>query len=155
MNDFMKKFFLQFITMLCLCVMMMPLSSCKDDDEPAMDRDPAATVSGTYIGTGVESITGLGGLGEITYPGMKIQITKSSKEFIILKVYLANGTSYFQSDKGHVYQISQLASGDYKLTNDDYPLAQLTISKSGVLKYSFPYVNGGDYTLSIEATKEY
>lgn len=138
-------------------MLMVSMGSCSKDepDEPYINPDPASVIAGTYIGTGVTTVTGLPGLGDQSYPGMKIVLIKSSNEYVVLKVYNADGTSFFKSDTGHVYQISQLTSGDYKLTNDEYPLAQLTVTKSGKLKYNFPYVNGGDYTLTIEATREY
>ena len=143
----MKKFtnYLSLL-ILCLSISMSFLTSCdKEEDEPKVMTDPAGYISGTYVGTGY-LYDYLFGTTDEEYQGMKIVLTKSSYEFINVELYLANGNTFFSGSTPTTYQITQLASGAFMLTNSQVPEAKITVDKKGqVLDFYYPYVSKGEY----------
>ena len=143
------------VIMLMVLAVGMGFSSCSDDDNGPI-TDPASVVSGEYVGPGKLEIAG-SSVSLETYEGMKIRISKSSNEYVIVIPYMADGKPFFSDSYTAVYQITQTSSGDFKLSCADRPLAQLTISKSGHLDYIYPYVSvGGEggYALSFSGSKQ-
>ncbi len=126
----------------CISVLSM-MSSCGKDDEPGPIVDPASLVAGTYVGYGKLEMVGLSGLPLEEYQGMKIRITRSSNEFVILTPYTADDNPFFSSGSGDVFQITQTAGGDFLLTSTSTPNCRVTISKSFSLSYYYPYVSVG------------
>lgn len=77
-----KDLNLKYVSML-LCMMLMGISftACSDDnDEP--DPDYASKVKGTYVGSGKCMYLDL--LEEDSWPGMKVVVTRSSDNYVIL-----------------------------------------------------------------------
>lgn len=141
----------------CISALLLSFASCGDHDEDKALRDPASAISGTYVGHGQLEMVGLSGLPLEEYQGMKIMITKSSNEFVILTPYLADGTPFFSGNGGSVYQITQSANGDFMLSSTDRPSSRITISKSGNLSFYYPYVsvNGeSGYALNFTGQKQ-
>jgi len=150
---------IKLLSVLCmLTIMSVAFVSCSDDDDKdAPASDPASLISGTYVGTGKLGVAGLGGVIAETYPGMKISVTKSSNEYVVITPYLADNTPFFSNSGTSVYQITQSANGDFRLTSAERPMAQLTISKSGHMEWEYPYVTwGGDsgYSLIFSGDKQ-
>ena len=133
-------------------------SSCHDDDDdPKPTNNPAAKIAGSYVGKGYICIAGLQNMPLDTYPGMKLQITRSSNEYVIVTPYFADGKPVFSGGSGDVYYITQTAGGDFLLTNSETPSATLTIKKTGQVDYYYPYlsINGeGGYALVFNGEKE-
>ncbi len=143
--------------MLTALVVSMGFTSCSDDDNNGPISDPASVLSGEYVGSGKLEIAG-SSISVENYAGMKIRVTKSSNEYVIVVPYMADGNPFFSSGSySDVYQITQTSGGDFKLTSTDTPLAQLTITKSGKLDYYYPYVahyGEGGYALNFSGSKQ-
>lgn len=151
------KFFTVFVSVLMMACTLWSCGSDDDDAEPGPIADPATIVAGTYVGTGKLGIAGVSGVTGETYSGMKISVTRSSNEYVIVNPYYADGKPFFSSENGSVYQISQMANGDFRLSNSNAPLAQLTITKSGHMEYEYPYVKVGNesgYSLIFTGDKQ-
>ena len=153
----MKKF-LNGLNLVLIGVIVSSLSfiSCSKDDDITIS-DPASAVSGTYIGTGKLTDGNIGGLDYESYLGMKMVVSKSSNEYVILTPYEADGSSFFGSGGGDVFKITKTASGDYILSSSNYPKAVVSISKNGYLDYYYPYVavnSVSGYALSFSGNKE-
>ena len=149
----MKKL-LHYLTILTLLLLSgIAFTACgSDDDEPTLD--PASIIAGEYVGNG--SLDMLGFSVE-KYQGMKIRVSKSSNEYVIVSPYLADGSPVFGDKNGTVFQVTQTASGNYVLNSQEAPLTQLTISKAGHMDFEYPYVSvGGEsgYTLKFSGNKE-
>lgn len=140
-----------------LIAMTMLVSSCGGDDNDGPMSDPASAIVGEYVGTGKLELTGLG-MSADTYNGMKVRVTRSSKEFVIVEPYYADGTKFFSSStSSSVYKITQSANGDFMLTDDAGPRTKITITKKGHMSYDFPYVtvnNESGYSLTFEGDKQ-
>lgn len=150
----MKKNF--FMALVVGVVSMFAFSACSNEDDGPIS-DPASVVAGTYVGHGQLEIVGLAGMPLEEYAGMKMVVTRSSNEFVIVTPYEASGQPFFANGNGHVFQITQSASGDFMLTSSDRPNCRLTITKSRAMTYSFPYVNvGGEtgYALTFSGQKQ-
>ncbi|MBD5233888.1 MAG: hypothetical protein HDS65_06885 [Bacteroidales bacterium] len=152
----MKK--LKLFLMLFVCLSTMCLSTaCSNDDDEGQISDPASMIAGTYVGKGQLEMVGLSGMPIEEYQGMKIYVTKSSNEFVILTPYSADGSPFFSSGSGDVFQITQTVNGDYLLTSTNIPNARVSITKSKDLSYYYPYVSvGGEsgYALSFTGKKQ-
>lgn len=137
--------------LLTLLVSGVVFTSCgKDDDEP--NPDVAGLVQGTYIGTGTLQVSGIS-MDVESYPGMKVNLERSSNEYIILTPYNADNTPFFSDGKGTVYQVSRLTNGDFLLTSTEVPLAQLRVSASYEMTYYYPYVKvGGESGYALKFT---
>lgn len=144
------------LLMLLSCTLLICLSSACDDDNKHLS-DPASVIAGTYVGSGQLELVSLAGMPLETYPGMKIVVTKSSNEYVILTPYEADGSAFFSGGSGDVYQVTQAADGSFLLTSTSTPNSRVTISKSKTLTYYYPYVSvGGEggYALSFTGTKQ-
>lgn len=148
----MKQMFKFFNLLLIIFAISVTFTSCSNDEEGPM-TDPAKAISGTYVGTGKLGLASVSGVTGETYPGMKIIVTKSSNEYVVVTPYLADETPFFKNSTGDVYQITQSANGDFKLSNSNAPRAQLFISKNGHMEYDYPYVTvGGESGYSLQFT---
>lgn len=145
-----------FMALVLGVVSMFAFSACSNEDDGPM-VDPASAIEGTYVGHGQLEIVGLTGMPLEEYAGMKMEVTKSSNEFVIVTPYEANGTPFFANGNGHVFQITQSASGDFMLTSSDKPNCRVSITKSRAMTYSFPYVSvGGEsgYALTFTGSRQ-
>lgn len=154
----MKKITKILSLLLCFITLSTVTACSKDDDEKnGPIADPASFIQGNYVGTGKLELVGLGVTAE-TYDGMKINVVKSSNEYVIVTPRFANDTPFFGSgDTGTVYKITQSANGDFMLTSSDYSRAQMTITKAGNMTYNYPYVTvGGEsgYALTFQGNKQ-
>lgn len=140
MNAKTLKFFMM---LLCSVIFTMTFNSCKDDDDKVLS-DPASKISGTYVGTGTLYDYYFGTTDE-TYAGMKMIVTKSSNEYVTVVPYLATGVPFF-TNYSQAWQITQTASGEFILRNNDRPNATITIDKGAkTIDFYYPYVSVDDY----------
>ena len=145
-----------FLTLVLSVVSLGLLSSCSSEDDGPIS-DPASVIAGTYVGHGQLEMVGLTGFPLEEFYGMKMIVTKSSNEFVMVTPYEADGSAFFASGTGNVFQITQSASGDFMLTSADFPQCRVTITKSKAMTYTFPYVSvGGEsgYALSFTGQKQ-
>lgn len=137
----MKRNLLSVLSLFVLGVLMSSfITSCSKDDEPKIDPNPASKITGSYVGTGHLAVAGLSGMSVLDYPGMKIQVSRSSNEYVIVTPYFADGSPMFSQSTGDVYYITQTANGDFILTDSSAPQATLKISRNGEMDYYYPYV---------------
>ncbi len=151
----MKKLKLFLTLFVCISAMCLTTACSSDDDEKQLS-DPASRIAGTYVGSGQLELVGLSGMPLEEYQGMKINVTKSSNEFVILTPVTADGSPFFSGGSGDVFQITQTVGGDYLLTSNNTPNARVTI-KSKTLSFYYPYVSvGGEsgYALSFTGEKQ-
>ena len=120
---------------------MLPLGSCGDDKDKEI-KNPASELAGTYFGTGQLTVAG-SSLSLETYNGMKIRVTRSSDEYVIVEPYLASNDPFFKNGGSTVFHITVTQKGDYLLTSEEASRAQLTITKKGHMEYTYPYVTVG------------
>lgn len=122
--------------------------SCSDDDkDPTEDitTDLARQITGTYVGDG--SLTYYG-IEASKFPGMKIIISRSSSDYVLLKIIQANNTTLL---KESVFKVLQTSTKDFILSSDSSPYAKVNIDKNGNLSYTNPSItvdNEEGYTLS-------
>ena len=111
----MKKFYCLFVLFLGLTVM----TSC--EKEEIIDLDYGKQVSGVYVGPIVLEDGG----DKVEYKGSKVDITRSSNDFVIVDFKFANNESVF--DEPDVYEIEKI--GDlFILTCEDSSIEEIRIN---------------------------
>lgn len=147
-----KDLNLKYVSML-LCMMLMGISftACSDDnDEP--DPDYASKVKGTYVGSGKCMYLDL--LEEDSWPGMKVVVTRSSDNYVILGLMEANNTPILENSRA--YEVLQSGSG-WLLRDPQATNVSVTIDKDGNMVYYNPNITvGGEegYSISFTGKKE-
>lgn len=152
----MKKIFKFFMTVFVFATCLGFNTSCNDHSDEEQ-KDLASQIEGTYIGTGKLVDTDFVGLEYQSYPGMKMMVTRSSNEYVVITPYKADGKPFFQSASGDVFMVTKTSSGDFILTSSTLPYSRVSISKSGSLDYYYPYVTVGEttgYALSFLGNRE-
>lgn len=143
---------IKFLGMLLLALTMcVSFSSCDGGgDEPKWDPNPAKTIAGTYVGEGkISYIVDLE-----TWKGMKIEVVRSSNEYVVLTLRYANGDQLLADNRA--FHVTETSNG-YTLKDTEYPLTSIEISKKGEMTYYNPYISiGGEsgYTITFTGKKE-
>ncbi len=127
------KFIAMLFTALTMCVC---LNSCVDDSEPKWDENPAKTIAGTYVGNGTLKFLEM--LDVESWKGMKIEVVRSSNEYVTLTLKFANGETILSGDRA--YNVIE-TSNDYMLKDAEAPDVIITISKSGEMHYYNPNIS--------------
>lgn len=127
------KFIAMLFTALTMCVC---LNSCSDDPEPQWDENPAKTIAGTYVGNG--ALKYLDMLDVESWNGMRIEVTRSSNEYVTLSLKFANGETILSGNKA--YNVVETSSG-YILKDAEATDVIITISKSGEMHYYNPNIS--------------
>lgn len=128
--------------------------SCSDDDDEPAPIALSDQVSGTYIGNG--KLMYLDILEDKTFPGMKIEVTRSSESIVIVDIKEANNSPFFASSEGDAYEVLKSKNG-YILRDPNDPVVEISINAQGVMKYKNPHISvGGEggYSLIFEGEKE-
>lgn len=122
-----------------LLIGTMSFSSCSSDGDDEDDVNYAAQVAGTYVGTGKATYLGLDAF---TYNGMKLLITRSSNEFVLIKAIHSDNTTFLDNLS---FQVTKTASGFILMDIND-PSVRATIDKSGNITYTVPSIWIGNYS---------
>ena len=143
---------IKFLGMLLIALTMcVGLNSCSED-EPKWNDNPAAAVAGTYVGTG--KLVYLDILDLENWYGMKIEVVRSSNEYVILTLRFSNGETILKTDRS--YNVIETSSG-YILRDPDSTNVEVTIDKSGRMYYNNPNitVDGEEgYCITFNGNKE-
>lgn len=147
-----KDLNLKYVSML-LCMMLMGISftACSDDDDEP-DVNYAARVEGTYVGSGKCMWADL--LEEDVWAGMKVVVTRSSDNYVILGLMEANNTPILENSRA--YEVLQSGSG-WLLRDPQATNVSVTIDKDGNMVYYNPNITvGGEegYSISFTGKKE-
>ena len=147
-----KDLNLKYVSML-LCMMLMGISftACSDDDDEP-DVNYAARVEGTYVGSGKCMYLDL--LEEDSWAGMKVVVTRSSDNYVILGLMETNNTPILENSRA--YEVLQSGSG-WLLRDPQATNVSVTIDKDGNMVYYNPNitVDGEDgYSISFTGKKE-
>lgn len=144
---------IKFLGMLLIALTMcVGFNSCSED-EPKWNDNPAKAIQGTYVGNGKLSWMDI--IDEEVWNGMKVDVVRSSNEYVILTLRFANGTTILQSDR--VYNVIETSTG-YMLRDSNAPNVEVTIDKSGYMHYYNPNISVGDesgYSITFDGRKEY
>ncbi len=134
------------LMLLTLFFVGMSLSSCSDDDkDPDITIDLAKQITGTYVGDGTLTHPDINPL---KFPGMKIIISRSSSDYVILRIVQADNTTLLEND---VFNILQTSTKDFILRCETFPNTKVNIDKNGNISYTNPHISvRGEtgYTLS-------
>lgn len=128
------KFITMLFTALTMCVCLNSCSS--DDDEPKWNDNPAKAIAGTYVGNGVLKYLDM--LDVETWNGMKIEVVRSSNEYVTLSLKFANGETILSGNTA--YNVIETSSG-YILKDADASNVVITITKSGDMHYHNPNIS--------------
>ncbi len=113
-------------------------------------KDNATKIEGTYVGTG-----NLKSGNDVIedYTGIKVIITKKSKDTVLVNVYESDGSKFFATDGE--YSVQKLSNGIFSLTLKGIKNATIEIDTQNNLVYLHPRVNIENeiYTLNIKAKK--
>lgn len=137
--------------LLCMMVAGLSFTACSDDDDKE-DLDLASKVVGTYVGNG--EMTYLDLLEVDSWYGMKVVVTRSSDEYVILELKEANGTSILTNTRA--YRVFSTSSG-YLLRDESAPSVNVMVDKSGTLTYENPNIavdGESGYTISFSGRRE-
>ena len=112
-------------------------------------KNHAATVQGSYIGTGTLTLNG-----QVieSYKDIKVKITRTDDNSVDVIVTESNGVDFFNEPA--TYTITKDTNGNFTLTHDDIAKATIKIDRNKKAIYLHPRVNidGDIYTLKITAT---
>ncbi len=146
----MKTLF-KFSALVMLFACSFGLSSCEKESGTEEDVNLAQKVCGTYVGKGELTYYGID---MESFAGMKVEVRRSSNDYVLLDFYRADNSLLFGDE---VYQVLQTGSKEYLLRSEEFPAINVSISENKVLKYSSPYITvGGEsgYTLTFEGKRE-
>ncbi len=139
-------------SLLLLLVMIMTSGIFTSCEPPEPELAPADAVSGTYVGIGKLTYYGI----EIeSFAGMKIVVSRSSEEYVLVALKEADDTDIFQ--KSSVFQVLKTSSNSYVLRSADNPSTDITIDSNYNMVYNNPSVtvSGEDgYTISFSGKRE-
>ena len=145
---------IKFLSMLFIALTMcINLTSCAPDvDDNPWPDNPAKTIAGTYVGDG--KLTYLNTIDVESWRGMKIEVNRSSNEYVTLTLKFATGETILTADRA--YQVIETKTG-YILKDADAPNVVIEITKKGVMTYNNPNISvGGEsgYSIIFEGSKE-
>ena len=147
---------IKFLGMLLIALTMcVGFNSCSKEEEPKWNDNPAGAIQGTYVGNGkffydYEGIT----MELDKWNGMKIEVLRSSNEYVVLTLRYADGTTILKSSSA--YNVIETSTG-YILRDPNSPREDVTISKNGQMRYYNPnitYYDEPGYVIEFDGYKE-
>ena len=132
------------------CILALGFSSC--EKEEFEDFDYGKLISGTYVGPVVLELYGE----KVEYKGSKVEVTRSSNDFVIVDFRYANNESIF--DEPNVYEIEKI--GDlYILTCEESSIEEIRINGNNLSAKGEVYIYDDDYNyydvdFKFEGTKQ-
>ncbi|MBQ2046620.1 MAG: hypothetical protein II260_05465 [Muribaculaceae bacterium] len=127
---------IKFLSMLLIALTMcINFTSCSDEPDTWPDN-PAKAIAGTYVGDG--KISYLDVYDVETWRGMKIDVNRSSNEYVTLTLRFATGETILSADRA--YQVIETKTG-YILKDADATNVVIEITKKGEMYYKNPNIS--------------